>query len=453
MTPTPPPSLRRELLGSFGLLFVGGILLASLGILLVFPLLRSPTEAAIYLFALLVGDLAILFLFGRRQLEGKLVEPVDRLVEDTERIAEGDYRHRVDIGESAELQALARSVNALADRLIREQERLAANIKSLERTNRELVEARNEVVRAARLASAGTLASGIAHEVGNPLSALFSYVDVTLKRAEASRGGGANVDPELLQAIREEANRIDRIVRGLLDYARPETGEGAAADPSDVVDDVIELLKEQGRLEGVAVEWERPNPRGPDVEGEVEGEHGGEAGGTDRSLVHMDPHRLEHVLMNLFLNSLDALEGRADPRIRVSLRTGEGGARRMPIRREGDPPGVNYAHRRRVALEQEGGTMDPLWTSARIVTLVVEDNGPGIPEDDLERVFDPFFTTKEPGQGTGLGLAVCARLVEGMGGEIDLENRQEGGARFTIRLPGVTGEAEFAETTSSGRSE
>lgn len=447
MTRSPPPSLRRELLGSFALLFAGGILLAGLGILLVYPLLQTPTDAAVYLLALLVGDLAILFLFGRRLLEGKLVEPVDRLVEDTEQIAEGDYRHRVDVGRSAELEALGRSVNALADRLIREQERLAENVKSLERTNRELVEARNEVVRAARLASAGTLASGIAHEVGNPLSALFSYVDVALRRVKASEPDRSGADPELLVAIRQEANRIDRIVRGLLDYARPESEGGAAADPTEVVDDVMELLEEQGRLDRVTVEWER------------EAEYG-----RRRPLVHMDPHRLEHVLMNLFLNSLDALEDSSDPRIRVSLRTEAGGASRLPIRREGDPPGVNYAHRRRVALEQEGGTMDPLWTSAHIVILVVEDNGPGIPEEDLDRVFDPFFTTKEPGQGTGLGLAVCARLVEGMGGEIDLENRAEGGARFTIRVPGVTEEAEpaegegadvmeAAESTPSGRSE
>ena len=77
----------------------------------------------------------------------------------------------------------------------------------------------------------------------------------------------------------------------------------------------------------------------------------------------------------------------------------------------------------------------PLATAAQVVVLTVEDNGPGIPAQHLEEIFDPFFTTKEPGKGTGLGLALSAQLVEGMGGEIMAANRVEGGAIFTLRLP------------------
>jgi signal transduction histidine kinase len=77
-------------------------------------------------------------------------------------------------------------------------------------------------------------------------------------------------------------------------------------------------------------------------------------------------------------------------------------------------------------------------TAEWAVALSVEDSGPGLDPDHLESVFDPFFTTKEPGKGTGLGLALSAQLVEGMGGEIDVNNRPDGGAVFTVRLPGVT---------------
>ena len=80
-----------------------------------------------------------------------------------------------------------------------------------------------------------------------------------------------------------------------------------------------------------------------------------------------------------------------------------------------------------------------MFTATRLVLITVDDNGPGVPGEDLEKVFDPFFTTKDPGKGTGLGLAICGRLVESMGGLIRATHGPDGGARFAIRLPGVQG--------------
>ena len=99
-------------------------------------------------------------------------------------MASGAYEHRVRPAPTLELQAVADSVNAMAERLIQDQNALAENVASLDETNKALVEARAQVVRAARLASTGTLASGIAHELGNPLGALLAYVDVARSRAD-----------------------------------------------------------------------------------------------------------------------------------------------------------------------------------------------------------------------------------------------------------------------------
>jgi len=406
---TSPTPLRRELLGSFTVLFAGALVLAGVGLLVTYPLLRSPAEATLYLTILLAGDLAVVFLFGRALLRRSLLKPLDRLVEDTRRISEGDYRHRARLAEARELREVGRGVNAMADRLIRDQERLAENVESLEETNRELVRTRDQLVRAARLASAGTLAAGIAHEVGNPLGAILAYVDAARKRARQ-----AGMDVEILDDIRQEALRIDRIVRGLLDYARPDGTGREVLHPRVVVDRVRDLLDAQGRLDPVRSTWV--------VEDGV-------------PEIRMNPHRLEHVLVNLLLNSVElAEEGRAEW-IGVRVSSEPGRALQLPVRREEDPPEVNYAHRRRVTPEKEGGEPDPLWTAERVVILSVEDDGPGIPPGELEQVFDPFFTTRQPGQGTGLGLSVCARLVQGMGGRIDAENRDQGGARFVVRLP------------------
>ena len=288
-------------------------------------------------------------------------------------------------------------------------ELLQDNVASLERTNRELVEARAETIRAARLASVGTLAAGIAHEVGNPLGAIIAYVDVARTRA---RRGDTNL--EILDSIREEADRIHRIVRGLLDYARPGEQEVAPRAPAEVVYRVRELLEHQGRFVGVETRWEVS---------------------PDTPLVTMDPHRLEQVLVNLIMNALDAMS-EAEPR-RLTLRVyGDlGEALLLPSRRENDPPGVNYMHRRRISRDEGGIGVNPVFVAERVVVLEVWDSGPGIAAQDMSRVFDPFFTTKKLGHGTGLGLAICARLVEGMGGGIEAKNAPDGGARFIIRLP------------------
>jgi signal transduction histidine kinase len=93
-------------------------------------------------------------------------------------------------------------------------------------------------------------------------------------------------------------------------------------------------------------------------------------------------------------------------------------------------------HRRRLAGDDVG--TDLVARAARVTVIEVSDNGVGIAAEDVDHVFDPFFTTKDPGKGTGLGLSICARLVEGMGGYIEAGNRPEGGARFVVRLPGMT---------------
>ena len=399
--------------------------MAMVGLALILPVAESPGEVALYVGILVLAELAVIFVFGRMTLSRTLLKPMDSLVEDAETIASGSYEHRIRPAPTRELQAVAESVNAMAERLIHDQSSLAENVRSLDETNRALVEARAQVVRAARLASTGTLAAGIAHELGNPLGALMAYVDVARLRAEADGS-----DTSLLDSVREEALRIDRIIRSLLDFARSREGKTEPQPLWPVVERVRELLEAQGRLEGVECHWE---------------------GGEEATPVLMDAQRLEQVLVNLLLNALDAVDGREDGMIRVRVKEEAGPVVALPRRRRGDPPGVNYSHRRRMAVAGRTGARAPLATAERMVVVTVEDNGPGVPPEFLEEVFDPFFTTKEPGKGTGLGLALSAQLVEGMGGEILAGNRREGGAVFTLRLPEAAGRPEAVTEPGSER--
>ncbi|MCA9737195.1 MAG: ATP-binding protein [Gemmatimonadota bacterium] len=402
---------RRTLLLSIGILYVSLLALAAVSLYLMLPWLGSVARGILFAFALLVLSVGFLWAFGGALLSRTLLGPLDRLVSDAQRIAGGDYRHRITPAPTAELAALSEAVNAMAARLIHDQELLAENVRSLEETNRELIDASDEVIRSARLASVGTLASGIAHEIGNPLSAVIGFVDLARSRSE--RGV---IDPDLLQSALEEARRIDGIVRSLLHYARPRDEQRRPVDTVEVLLRVRNLLENQGRFDLVPVTWSLPQETPP---------------------VEMNPQELEQVMVNLLLNALDALEGRKDARIWVSVDVMDGELYRAPSRRESDPPGVNYSHRRRISWDAGGLRVEPLQITERIVTITVRDNGPGIPEDHVPQLFDPFFTTKEPGKGTGLGLAVCSRLVEGMGGRIEGGNHEEGGARFLVRLPVV----------------
>jgi signal transduction histidine kinase len=346
------------------------------------------------------------------------------MVEGSGKIAAGDDGLRLDTDGAAELRSLAESVNDMADRLIRNQRLLAANITSLEETNRQLVEARAELIRSEKMASVGRLGAGIAHEIGNPLGAILGYIEVAKRRDP----GGA--DAEWIEGVREESRRIDRIVRGLLDYARPKAASFKPVAVNDVVRDTLNLVETQGRLKGITVRVELSEDV-PDV--------------------LADRHQLEQVLVNLLLNAADSIrdagaDGNID--VRTSRARQPASAPYILPRRRDDPKGVDYSHLRRLQEPPEVFQPSPLKVGALIARIEIQDDGGGLQDEETQRVFDPFYTTKEPGQGTGLGLAVSARLIDGMHGQIEASGRSEGGAVFAVSLPAI--EPERMESEEAG---
>lgn len=402
------PTLRRELLTAFGLVFAGAVLVATTGIMTVLPRLESGTTAAVYVLLLLAADLVVFALFGRWLLRTRVLGPVDRMIDGIAAIAGGEYDRRLPAAETRELARLADAVNRMAERLIANQEQLGANIASLQETNRQLTEARDELVRAEKMASVGRLGAGIAHEIGNPLGAVLGYLAVLGKRAGPA-------EKELIEAAEAEARRIDRIVRSLLDYARPREARARPIAVGSIVEGTVDLLRTQGKLDPIEVTLDLA-PELPSVVA--------------------DQFQLEQVLVNLLLNAVDALNGKAGAAITIRTRSGKHQPRPQPrARRRDDPPHADYSHRRRFHQPARVPRDDPFPPGGEIVEIAVSDNGPGIPPDLLGQVFEPFVTTKDPGKGTGLGLAVSARLIDAMGGTIRAESPAGGGATFTIVLP------------------
>jgi signal transduction histidine kinase len=244
---------------------------------------------------------------------------------------------------------------------------------------------REWLVRGDRLATVGQLAAGVAHEVGNPVAAILGYAEATLREAELAPRGR-----ECAEHIRDEALRVRKLVRELLDFARSRELATTEVDADDVLARVVVRLAPQPLLERVELEHCRAE--------------------TPLSLT-ADAERVEQVLVNLIENAAHAMAGQSDARIELTAQ-----AESLRVR------GRRHSDRAAGARPADG------------VALSVTDNGPGIDEELLAQVFDPFFTTKGPGEGTGLGLWNGHRLAELMGGRLEVESRP-GRTRFSLILP------------------
>lgn len=320
-------------------------------------------QRLVLIYVILYG--AVLSLFGIYVLNRNVVTPVRRLRTATAGVAAGDLA-TIEAGQGpGEIRDLAADFNSMVEALQLSRAETTAHIASLEAANRALRQARDEVVRAEKMASVGHLAAGMAHEIGNPLAAAIGYLSI-LKEDIA--------DPaqrDLAERSLQEAGRIDRLVRDLLDYAAPARMTDEPFDPLEAVRDAVALLETQGAMDTVEFIDHAPERLGE---------------------VRMDRNRFLQVCVNLLLNARDAMPG--------------GGSITFAASRSGEQ-----------------------------LHLRVADTGSGMAPEQLSRIFDPFFTTKDPGKGRGLGLAVCQRLVSEAGGAIEVRSAPGQGSTFTLRLP------------------
>jgi signal transduction histidine kinase len=328
------------------------------------PLLRLT---GLYIVVVALGVLLLAYFSMTRWI----VRPLGELSGAAVRVAAGARRLEVPRGGARELAILGDSLKTMTERLLGEEEKLRRKVDEVERATRSLAEAQDSLVRSERLASVGRLAAGLAHEIGNPISALIGLQDLLIE-------GGLTREEErdFLLRMRKETERIHRILKDLLQFARPTpNSHDGPSEPGDVeaaIHDTLALVAPQKSLHDLKLELELSS-------------------GLPR--VALSREQLMQVLLNLVLNAADACGAHGTIRI--------------------------------LALCDERGR-------ARIS---VEDTGPGVPVEVQHRLFEPFVTTKDVGKGTGLGLAVCRGLVEAAGGAITLDQTYTAGARFIVELP------------------
>ena len=347
-------------------------------------------------------DFLLLLVFGSYLLSRCIVLPMRQLLAVTGKIADGDLSCRVPVPGGQEIAELAEAFNGMLAALRKKKDEVDDHIRTLERINNELKIARQETIRTEKMASVGLLAAGTAHEIGTPLAAIMGYAGIL--RDELQNDSEKS---DYLGRIETEAGRIDRIIRSLLDYARPSRKDWEDVKIIDVLQSTIDMLDGQGVLKNISVSLSAREPV---------------------PLLTADRQELLQVFTNLIINARDAMPDAGTLTISVSVDgerfsdTSPQSEKEMRGRRKDDFRGAFFA------------PMAPFGEN-HYLRIDVCDTGSGIARENLERIFDPFFTTKEPGKGTGLGLAVTARIVDSLGGRITVESTLGKGTTFTVWLP------------------
>jgi len=279
--------------------------------------------------------------------------------------------------------------SAIVERLV------TLRTEELHRANDEAKSAQLQLVQAAKLESIGRLAAGVAHEVKNPLAVILFAVDYLAESVDSP-------DPNVATALndaREAVVRADAVIRALLDFSTGTELKPSRQDVNDVLQKALLLVRHALTKAHISVVEEFESGLPPAM---------------------LDRNKIEQVLVNLIINAIDAMPNGG----RLIVRT-----RRERLKEAGPEVGVRKTDRFRVG--------------ASVIIMEIEDTGTGIQETSEPRLFDPFFTTKPPGQGSGLGLAVCKSIVALHGGTIGIANKEGGGgARATVVLRSVRPQGE-----------
>jgi len=245
------------------------------------------------------------------------------------------------------------------------------------------LETEQQLIQAGKMATLGEMATGVAHELNQPLSVIKTVSSFFMKKLGASEAIGEDILSNMLTKVDSNVDRAAKIINHMRQFARKSDMEMVTVSLNDVLKSAFEIFSQQLKVRGIQVVWDIQEalPR-----------------------IHADPSRLEQVFINLLLNARDAIESRW----------------------ENQPAG-----------KADGQKTIHLWTGTDAPGVVCRicDTGTGIPNNIVKKVFDPFFTTKEVGKGTGLGLSISYGIVRECGGTIEAVPNAPHGTCFVLRFP------------------
>ncbi len=251
-------------------------------------------------------------------------------------------------------------------------------VKLISKSDKKTEVMNKQVVESGKLATIGELAAGIAHEINNPVAIMVEeagWIEDLLEEEDLKECKNLNEFTRALRQINTQGKRCKEITHKLLSFARKTDSTVNDVQINDAIKEIVSLSAQMARYNKVIIETK-----------------------LDEGIpyIRISPSELQQVILNFFNNAIDAME-------------------------------------------KTGGTIKVETKVSKIeknhVVILIEDNGPGIPKDNLNRIFDPFFTTKAVGKGTGLGLSICYGIIQKMGGKIDVHSHVGVGTKFRIWIP------------------
>lgn len=251
-------------------------------------------------------------------------------------------------------------------------------VRRMMKADKEKEELNQQMIETSKLASVGELAAGIAHEINNPVAIMVEeagWIEDLLEEEEFAESGNLAEFRRALKQIATQGLKCKEITHKLLSFARKTDTTLKDVQINDLIKEIVELSAQMARHNKVNITTElEPN----------------------LPFVTLSPSEMQQVMLNLINNAIDAME-KSGGTIHIGTKISK--------------------------LEKDH------------IVITMEDDGPGIPEANLNRIFDPFFTTKPVGKGTGLGLSICYGIIQKMGGKIDVSSTLGKGTRFRIWIP------------------
>lgn len=351
-----------------------------------------------YAFYSVVGLVIILLIITILIISNSILRPLDDLVQATQEIQYGEQTVEIPIKSDTEIGLLTESFNEMSKSILRARAELKAKIHELEEANKEIKETQARLVHTSKMSSLGLLVAGVAHELNNPISFIYSnmnhlheYSDKLIQLAETAEKNPQQIPelkkqldieyikkdlPKLIASCEDGARRVRDIVIGLRNFSRLDEAKLKEVNIHESIDNTLNLLS-----------------------GEIKNRIQVHKYYGDIPPVTCYASQLNQVFMNILSNAVQAISGN----------------------------GNIWIHTKKLINSQ----------NKEMVSISIQDSGPGMSKETMEKIFDPFFSTKAVGQGTGLGLSISYGIIQNHGGEISVKSEVGTGTEFLITIPVV----------------